>query len=136
MPRNHHHRNDQKNAKKTSFWSRWRSWLLVLLIAGAIVVAALHWGDVKKFAELTTKAEPAWLAAALLLQFSTYVSLSAQWWLVLRNAGSRRPLLKLLPLTITKLFADQVVPTAGVSGNVLLVDRLRALGVAREHAVA
>jgi len=136
MQRNHHHRNDQTNAKQTSFWSKWRSWFLALLIAGAIVVAALHWGDVKKFAELTTKAEPMWLAGALLVQFSTYVSLSAQWWLVLRNAGSHRPLLKLLPLTITKLFADQVVPTAGVSGNVLLVDRLRALGVPREHAVA
>ena len=52
------------------------------------------------------------------------------------KAGSPRPLLKLLPLTITKLFADQVVPTAGVSGNVLLVDRLNAIGVPREHAVA
>jgi hypothetical protein len=45
-------------------------------------------------------------------------------------------MLQLLPLTITKLFADQVVPTAGVSGNVLLVDRLKAIGVPREHAIA
>jgi uncharacterized protein (TIRG00374 family) len=115
---------------------RWRRWLLAALIVGAVVVGALHWGDVKKFAELTAKAEPGWLAGALLLQISTYVSLSAQWWLVLREARSGRPILELLPLTITKLFADQVVPTAGVSGNVLLVDRLNAIGVPREHAVA
>jgi uncharacterized protein (TIRG00374 family) len=43
---------------------------------------------------------------------------------------------ELLPLTITKLFADQVVPTAGVSGNVLLVDRLCTKGVPRENAIA
>jgi uncharacterized protein (TIRG00374 family) len=135
MPRNNHPK-QQKKAERASFWKNWRSWLLVVLIAGAIVVAALHWGDVKKFAEITAHAEPQWLAGALLLQISTYVSLSAQWWLVLRNAGSGKPLLKLLPLTITKLFADQVVPTAGVSGNVLLVDRLKAIGVPREHAVA
>ena len=115
---------------------QWRRWLLSALIAGAVIVGALHWGDVKKFAELTARAEPMWLAGALLLQLSTYVSLSAQWWLVLRKAGSARPMLQLLPLTITKLFADQVVPTAGVSGNVLLVDRLKAIGVPRQDAVA
>jgi uncharacterized protein (TIRG00374 family) len=136
MPKNSHHSKSKRAAKQPSFWSQWRRWLLVVLIAGAIVVAALHWGDVKKFAELTARAQPVWLAGALLLQIATYVSLSAQWWLVLRKAGTRRPMLKLLPLTITKLFADQVVPTAGVSGNVVLVDRLRALDVPREHAIA
>jgi uncharacterized protein (TIRG00374 family) len=128
--------NRQKETNGASAWGQWRSWLLALLMGGAIVVAALHWGDVRRFAQITAHAEPLWLAGALLLQISTYVSLSAQWWLVLRNAGSRRPMLNLLPLTISKLFADQVVPTAGVSGNVLLVDRLRALDVPREHAVA
>jgi uncharacterized protein (TIRG00374 family) len=132
MPRNSRARASQNKGKG----SQWRRWLLAALIAGAVIVGALHWGDVKKFAELTARAEPIWLAGALLLQVSTYVSLSAQWWLVLRKAGSPRPMLQLLPLTITKLFADQVVPTAGVSGNVLLVDRLKAIGVLREHAVA
>ena len=136
MPKNSHHSSHEKKAKQSSEWKNWRRWFLVLLIVGAIIVAALHWGDVKKFAELTTKAQPGWLAAALLLQFSTYFSLSLQWWLVLRGAGSPCSIPKLLPLTITKLFADQVVPTAGVSGNVVLVDRLKAIGVPREHAMA
>ena len=136
MARNSHHSKERHVGQQGSRWANWRRWFLVLLIIGAIVVAAMHWGDVKKFAELTTRAEPGWLAGALLLQFSTYLSLSIQWWLVLRKAGSPHPIFKLLPLTITKLFADQVVPTAGVSGNVLLVDRLKAIGVPREHAMA
>jgi uncharacterized protein (TIRG00374 family) len=135
MPRNSHKRKQSCDAKRGGH-IQWRRWFLVLLIAGAIVVAALHWGDVKEFAELTAKAQPMWLAGALVLQFLTYLSLSGQWWLVLRKAGSPQPLFRLLPLTITKLFADQVVPTAGVSGNVLLIDRLRAIGVPREQAVA
>src|SRR5690349_5680449 len=110
MPKNSHNSSQRKKPRHGSKWGNWRRWFLVLLIIGAIVVAALHWGDVKKFAELTTKAQPGWLAGALLLQFSTYLSLSLQWGLVLRNAGSPRPIRKLLPLTITKLFADQVVP--------------------------
>jgi uncharacterized protein (TIRG00374 family) len=133
MPGNSHKR---APAPETAKGGGWRRWLLAALIIGGLIVGVLHWGDVKKFAELTARAQPAWLAAALLLQVSTYVALSAQWWLVLRNAGSGKPIVQLLPLTITKLFADQVVPTAGVSGNVLLVDRLRSIGVPRQHAMA
>jgi glycosyltransferase 2 family protein len=136
MPRNSDKQTLPREAAKSGTRGGWRRWLLAALIVGGLVVGALHWGDVKKFAELTTRAQPAWLGAALLLQVLTYVLLSTQWWLVLRQAGSGRPIVKLLPLTITKLFADQVVPTAGVSGNVLLVDRLRSIGVPREHAMA
>ena len=88
MPKNSHQRKPSRDAKKGS-GIQWRRWFLVLLIAGAIVFAALHWGDVKKFAELTAKAEPIWLAGALVLQFLTYLSLSAQWWLVLEKAVER-----------------------------------------------
>src|SRR2546423_826220 len=90
MPKNSQQPKPSRDATKRGRGSQWRRWFLVLLIAGAIIVAALHWGDVKKFAELTAKAEPMWLAGAFLLQFLTYLSLSAQWWLVLDKAGSRR----------------------------------------------
>src|SRR5438477_2830545 len=105
MPRNNHEPASADDRAKSSKGGAWRRWLLAALMAGAVVVGALHWGDVEKFAELTAKAEPVWLAGALLLQISTYVSLSAQWWLVLRKAGTGLTMLKLLPLTITKLFA-------------------------------
>ena len=39
-------------------------------------------------------------------------------------------------LTVTKHFADQMVPTAGMSGNVVVVDRLCSLGAAKSTAVA
>jgi uncharacterized protein (TIRG00374 family) len=115
---------------------RWRSWLIALLLVGALAVAAIHWGDVEKFAALIGRAQPWWLAAAFGLQFLTYVSLAGEWSLVLRVGGCPRSIWRLLPVTISKLFADQVVPTAGMSGNVLLVDRLVAAGAHREVAVA
>jgi len=116
--------------------ARWRRWLLAVLLFAAVIVGALHWADLKKFAELVSRAEPAWLAGALALQVATYVLLAAQWSLVLRAGKAKRSMRELFPLTITKLFADQVVPTAGVSGNVFLVDRLAATGVRRAIAVA
>lgn len=45
-------------------------------------------------------------------------------------------MLGLAPLAIAKLFADQIVPSAGIGGNLLLIDRLMAFGMPRAAAVA
>lgn len=119
-----------------SFISSWRSWFLAAMLIAGLVVAALHWGDVKRFGRLVTEAKPLWLLAAALLQLGTYAGLAAQWWLVLRRGRTPEEGGDLFRLTFAKHFADQVVPTAGVSGNVLLVDRLVGLGVPRQNAVA
>lgn len=106
-----------------------------MLLAG-LLVAVFHWGDVEKFAALLSQAKPGWLLFAALLQVGTYLGLSAQWWLTLKRGGTPKPLGELFQLTFAKYFADQVIPTAGVSGNVVLVDRLVRLGVPRGNAVA
>jgi len=116
--------------------SNWRNWLLAGLLVAGLVVAVLHWGDVKQFAGLVTHSRPLWLGLAALLQLGTYLGLSAQWWLVLRCSRNRPRLGELFRLALAKYFADQVVPTAGVSGNVVLVDRLVRLGIPRGTAVA
>lgn len=116
--------------------SNWRNWLLAALLIGGVVVAALHWGDVKKFAALLTHSKPLWLGVAALLQLGTYIGLAAQWWLALRSGKNKRPIGELFRLALAKYFADQVVPTAGMSGNIVLVDRLVRIGVPRGTAVA
>ena len=109
---------------------------MALLLVAGLVVAALHWGDVKKFGKLLTEAKPIWLLAAFGLQLTTYLGLSIQWWVALRKGHTPEKVGDLFRLTFAKHFADQVVPTAGLSGNVLLVDRLVNLGVPRSNAVA
>jgi uncharacterized protein (TIRG00374 family) len=116
--------------------SSWRSWLLAALLIAGLIIAVLHWGDVKAFGKLLTEAKPLWLLVAVALQLATYVGLAAQWWLVLRKGRTPEEGSDLLRLTFAKHFADQVVPTAGLSGNVLVVDRLVSLGVPRRNAVA
>ena len=54
----------------------------------------------------------------------------------LRAGKCRAPFGKLLGLTVSKHFADQMVPTAGMSGNVVVVDRLQAIGASRAVALA
>ncbi len=116
--------------------SRWRTWLLAVLLIAALAFAAFHWGDVKRFAELIGKAEPLWLLGAFALQLATYVALAFEWRAVLRADRCPAPLGKLMRLTVSKHFADQLVPTAGMSGNVVIVDRLIAIGAERGTAVA
>ena len=125
-----------RSPAKDSVAARWRTWLLALLLLAALAFAGFHWGDVKKFAELLSKAKPLWLLGALLLQIGTYVTLAFEWRLVLRAGKCAAPFPRLLPLTVTKHFADQMVPTAGMSGNVVVVDRLTALGASKGTAVA
>jgi uncharacterized membrane protein YbhN (UPF0104 family) len=113
-----------------------RSWFFGLLLAAALIAAVIHWGEVEAFARLVRQARPGWLALAVMFQLSTYVSLAMGWALVLRRAGTPRRLVPLIRIAVTKLFADQVLPSAGIGGNVVLVDQLGAIGARRGTAVA
>jgi uncharacterized protein (TIRG00374 family) len=114
----------------------WRRWFFGLVLVAALVGAILRFGDLERFALLVQQAEPAWLALAVMLQLSTYASVAGGWSAVLRHAGTPRPLPPLMRIAVTKLFADQALPSAGMGGNVLLVDQLRHLGIPRGTAVA
>lgn len=114
----------------------WRGLFIAIVAVAALVAAVLHFGEVRKFLALVETAQPAWLVIALLLQLATYASVALGWRAVLRCAGSPTKLWPLMRIAVSKLFLDQVLPTAGIGGNVMLVDRLIGLGVARGVAVA
>lgn len=83
------------------------------------------------------QSQPGFLIVAVVLQLMTYVSLALGWREVLRRGDGRRfRVLPLLRIALTKLFADQALPTAGMDGNVLLVDQLTAIGASRGTSVA
>lgn len=108
--------------------SIWRSWLFAILIVAALVSIVLHFGELHNFTILIDKAQPGWLAIALVLQLSTYASLALAWRSVLLKAEGRPyRLLPLIRIAFCKLFADQALPTAGMSGNLILVDQLVGL---------
>lgn len=119
----------------TGVW-RWRSWFLGLLVVAALIAGVLHFGDMQRFAALVRQAHPLWLFLALVIQAGTYVAVANGWRQVLRAAGHDRSLVPLIRIAITKLFADQAVPTGGMTGNILLVDQLIGLGVPRGVASA
>lgn len=115
---------------------RHTGWILggasIVLIIGAVI----RIGNLQAFVAMLRSARPGWLVAALALQATTYVCVATGWKIVLSAAGTPQPLRRLYPIAIGKLFADQVVPVAGMGGNMFVIDRLTGLGVSRGAAVA
>ncbi|WP_278393040.1 lysylphosphatidylglycerol synthase transmembrane domain-containing protein [Sphingobium yanoikuyae] len=124
---------EHRRATRASGPSRW---LTSILLVGLFIGAMLHFTEFEQFAQLIEEAQPGWLILILGLQLATYASVACGWSATLRRNGAPQPLSRLIRIAVIKLFADQAIPSAGMGGNVLLVDRLHALGVPRGAAVA
>jgi uncharacterized protein (TIRG00374 family) len=110
--------------------------VLGLLSVAALALLVFRFGDLSRFLAMIARAHPLWLLAALAFQLGTYLAVALGWNQVLAKAGMPQSLRRLMPIAVMKLFADQVIPSVGMGGNVLLVDRLVALGSTRGAAVA
>ncbi|HVN31826.1 MAG TPA: lysylphosphatidylglycerol synthase transmembrane domain-containing protein [Thermoanaerobaculaceae bacterium] len=111
-------------------------WVTGVLLLGAVVLVVTHLGEERELVRLIHEAQPLWLLAAVALQVLTYVCAAAVWQRALVHRGVAIRLLPLVPLGLVKLFTDQVVPSAGVSGTLLVVRGLERRRVSRSDAVA
>ena len=112
------------------------TWIVGLLSFLALILAVLHFGSLARLIELTRSARPAWLLLAVLAQAATYVSAALVWRQALNHAGHKRSLRTLVPLGIAKLFTDEVLPSGGISGTMLVVSGLIRRRVPPEVAMA
>jgi uncharacterized protein (TIRG00374 family) len=104
--------------------SRLRSlglWAMGLVGFVAVVLVALHFGSLQRMLELARSARPGWLLVAFVAQGATYLSAAFVWRQALQCAGHPLPLRALVPLGIAKVFTDQVLPSGGISGTMLVV---------------
>ena len=115
--------------------ARWR-WIAGTLLLLALLFLALRHVDWRRFAEIARNAEPAWLLVASLFQLATYVFAAGALHRGIAASGIHRPLRPLIPLGIAKLFVDQVVPTGGLAGTLLVVRALERRRVSRGVATA
>jgi uncharacterized protein (TIRG00374 family) len=105
-------------------------WLPGLAMIGALAwLVVTHVAEEREIARLLEESRPLWLLVAALLQLGTYVTAAEAIRVPLAYAGDPPPRRRLLRLAILKLTMDQLIPTAGMSGTLLVLRRLRALGV-------
>src|SRR5205085_1925345 len=109
-------------------WVR-AAWLPGALLLAALIAVALRYGESARFAEMLSRAEPIWLVVAAVLQLGTYFSTAVILKLGLKRSGTRVRMRSLVPLGFVKLFIDQVVPTGGIAGTVLIIRGLERRGI-------
>ncbi len=105
-------------------WRRVVPWLSGVFLLAGLVAVVIHFGELEEFLLLARQARPSWLFVALAFQAGTYVATAAVWQLGMRRAGLNIGLLGLIPLSLAKLFTDQIFPTGGLSGNAVIVKGL------------
>ena len=104
-------------------------YLLGVLMLSALVVVVAQRGEIEQFIALSRRVDARWLALCLLLQWATYFCEALAWKLMLRRLGYAFGVVQLLPLSLVKLFSDQAIPSAGLSGNTYFLGALRRRGV-------
>jgi Mg2+-importing ATPase len=117
-------------------WTRWGSGLLGLALFAGLIAAAFHYSEGQDFLQLAEQARPWWLLLALVLQLATYPAQGEAWRAVARTAGSPVSFGSGLSLSLAKLFVDQSLPTAGVSGTLAAAGALERRGLPRAAVLA
>jgi P-type Mg2+ transporter len=115
---------------------RWLSWVSGVVMVAAVVVAALHFAEARELARIAEDAQPWWLALAVMLQLATYVAAAQVFRRVVRAGGHSLNVATGCRLSLMKLFVDQAVPSAGLSGTVVLADGLERRGIPRPVVAA
>jgi Mg2+-importing ATPase len=123
-------------ARSTGDRRRWLPWLFGAALLAAVVSVALHFSEGREFVLLAESAEPSWLFVALVLQGATYLPQATIWRSVSHAAGFPLPLAPLYALSLAKLFVDQALPSAGLSGTIVMARSLEDRGVPRAVVMA
>jgi uncharacterized membrane protein YbhN (UPF0104 family) len=105
-----------------------------LLLLCGFFFAITHFGELTRFLLLLGNLDPFWIAAALVFQLATYFSLALVWQRALFFNKVIYPLRKLVPLAIAKLFADQALPSGGISGIAFIVSAFTQQNVSGQVA--
>lgn len=95
-------------------------WFAGALIFASVMGLLLHFADIAELLAVLKAASPLWIAAAFSCQLVTYACAAAVWQMVTRRAGFQLRLADLLKLAVMELFANQAIPTGGLSGSLLV----------------
>lgn len=112
------------------------SWVFGFALAVTVFALATHWSEERNFARLLQRSRPGWLALAAAFQAATYLAQAGVWEVVLLRTRFRVGLWALYKMSVAKLFVDQAIPSAGISGTVLIVRGLGFRGVERGPVMA
>jgi uncharacterized membrane protein YbhN (UPF0104 family) len=104
-------------------------WLVGMAALTTVITLGLRFSEGRAFLELAARAEPGWLLVGAVLQAGTYVTEGSIWFVISATATSRLQFRTTTRISLAKLFVDQALPSAGLSGSMITASALRAHGV-------
>ncbi len=107
---------------------------LVFLIA--IIVIAINFGNETQIIQLLLNVDLGYIALALFFQVLTYFCVGGLLAVVLRKFSKKISVRGISGLSIAKLFIDQIIPTLGVGGSLMVAQGFIRRGAARGEAMA
>lgn len=114
------------------FWP----WIVGLALLTTVIAVASNLAEPRELLRILAHAEPAWLLVAAALQVLTYFAEGENWRVVTRAAHTHVPILTTWRLSLAKLFVDQALPSAGISGTAVIARGLEREGVPRPVVMA
>jgi uncharacterized membrane protein YbhN (UPF0104 family) len=123
-------------ARRMTARRSWLTWLLGGAMLAVVVGATVRFAEAREFLDLVERAQPWWLAVAVLLQALTYVAQGEVFLASPHAAGCRVPRRFVYELSLTKLFLDQAVPSAGLASTAIVASALERQGVPRGPTAA
>lgn len=111
-------------------WITRLRWVPGVVLVGILVwLVVTHVSEEREIATLVQRSRPLWLLAAVTLQGLTYVCTAESIRAPVAVGGHALQRRELWPIAVLKLTMDQMFPSGGLSGTLLVLRRLRALGV-------
>lgn len=123
-------------AVEASRSSRWFTWALGVAIVAGVSVAALHFSEAEEIAIIAEHARPSWLILAGLLQLATYVAQGQIWRVIAKAAAFPLAFGTVFKLSLAKLFIDQALPAAGLSGTAAVSKYLELRGMTKPSVMS
>jgi Mg2+-importing ATPase len=109
--------------------ARWFTWLFGLAVLGVVVLAAMHFSEGRQFVAHARHVQPRWILVAILLQAATYLGQGQIWRIVTRAGNVAVSIATAYRLSVARLFIDQALPSAGLSGTIVMVKSLEQQGI-------
>ena len=103
---------------------KWLTWLVGIACLAGVMIVATHFTEEENIFQLARQVKLSWLAVALILQVGTYIVQGEIWCSVGHRAGHPLHRLLVYKLALAKLFIDQALPSAGMSGTVVVAQAL------------
>jgi len=127
---------DTEQQQSPAGGSHWFAWAAGVALVLAVTVAALHFSEAEEIARVAERAQPWWLLLACALQLGTYVAQGAIWRVIGKAAGFALSRWSAFQLSIAKLFVDQALPSAGISGTAAVAKYFAERGMKKPAVTA